>query len=150
MASPAFRRISARSSTVLFFRQLLGARHRHHGAHAGPAGEKQRQTGQALDLAAYRLERHVGIEHRVGRLAVAARIEVHEQEGEVVEHVDGGQRLAELQGVERHRHAVDQHDVAEVQIAVAAADAAGVAALRSAGLARSNAATRRSATSAWP
>ena len=122
------RRISARSSTSAPPRELLGARHRHDGAHAGAAGEEQRQAGEALDLAADGLEGDVGVEHGVGRLAVAARIEIHEQEGEVIEHVDGGQRLAELEGVERHRHVVDQHDVAEVQIAMAAAHAAGIAA----------------------
>ena len=46
--------------------------------------------------------------------------QVHQQEGEVVEHVAGGDPVVELDGVEQHRLAVDQHDVAEMQIAVAA------------------------------
>ena len=114
---------------LLFRGELLGARHRHDGAHAGTAGEEQRQAGEALDLAADGLEGDVGVEHDVGRLPVAARVEVHQQEGEIVEHVDGGQRLAELERVEGNRNAVDEHDVAEVKIAVAAAHAAGIAAL---------------------
>ncbi len=50
--------------------------------------------------------------------------EVHEQEGEVVEGVDRGQRRVELEAVEQHRAAVQLHDVAEMQVAVAVADEA--------------------------
>ena len=56
--------------------------------------------------------------------------QVHQQEGEVVEGVDRRQRLVELQAVEQHRRAVQQDDVAEVQIAVAVAhEALGAAPL---------------------
>ena len=61
-------------------------------------------------------------------MPVTAGLQIHEQEGEVVKDVDGRQRLAELQRIERHWRAVDQHDVAEVQVAVAATHAAGLAA----------------------
>ena len=62
-------------------------------------------------------------------MPVAADVEVHEEERQIVEHVDRRQRLAELERIEGHRRAVDQNDVAEVEVAVAAADAAGAAAL---------------------
>ena len=87
------------------------------------------RAGKPLDLAADRLEGNVGIQHRVGGLAIAAGIEIHEQEGEIVEHVDGGERLAELERIERHRRVVDEHDIAEVEVAVAATHAAGIASL---------------------
>ncbi len=109
--------------------ELLGARHRHDGAYGGTAGKEQRQAGKPLDLAADRLEGHVGVENDVCRLAVVARVEVHEQEGEIVQDVDGGQLLAELERIEGNGSVVDEDDVAEVEIAVAAAHAAGVAAL---------------------
>ena len=52
--------------------------------------------------------------------------QVHQQEGEIVEHVARRDQRAELDGVEQHRPAVDQHDVAEMQIAVNAADQAAL------------------------
>ena len=134
LASPALRRISARSSTVW---SSASCSVRAIATTARTPARQARNSGrhvEALDLASDGLERHVGVEHHVGRLAIAARIEIHEQKGEVIQHVDGGQRLAELEGVERHGHVVDQHDVAEVQIAVAAAHAAGIAARDKEGL----------------
>ena len=52
--------------------------------------------------------------------------QVHQQEGEVVEHVAGGDRRIELDGVEQHRRVVDQDNISEMQIAVAAAHKAGL------------------------
>ena len=51
-------------------------------------------------------------------------VEVHQQEGQIVERVDGGDGLVELDGVEQQGPAAPQHDVAEVQVAVAAAHVA--------------------------
>jgi hypothetical protein len=108
---------------------LLGARHGDDRPNARPAGEEQRQGREPLDLPADRLEGYISVEHRVGRLQVTARIEVHQQKGEVIENIDRRQCLAELQRVKGNRVAVDEHDVAKVQIAVTAADARRVAAL---------------------
>ena len=55
--------------------------------------------------------------------------QIHQQEGEIVEHVARGDDRAELDGVEQHRLAVDQHDIAEMQVAVDAPDQAAPAAL---------------------
>ena len=55
--------------------------------------------------------------------------QVHQQEGQIVKHVAGGDDVAELDGVEQHRLAVDQHDIAEMEIAVDVADKAVPAAL---------------------
>ena len=58
----------------------------------------------------------------VGGAPQSARLEIHEQEGEIVEHVAAGDRVGEFDGVEEDRLAVDQRDVAQVKIAVAAPD----------------------------
>ena len=50
-----------------------------------------------------------------------ALAEIHQQKGEIVEHVDGGEPVVELDGVEQDRRAVDLDDVAQMQIAVAVA-----------------------------
>ena len=47
--------------------------------------------------------------------------QVHEQEGEVVEHVDRRHGVVEFQAVERRRTALEQADVAQMQVAVAVA-----------------------------
>ena len=70
------------------------------------------------------------VEQAVGQRAQATLAEVHQGEGEIVEHVDAGHALGELDGIERHRLAVDQHDVAQVQIAMAAPHGAGPGAAR--------------------
>ena len=48
--------------------------------------------------------------------------QVHQQERQVVAHVDAGDLVVELDRVEERRPAVQQHDVAQVQIAVALPD----------------------------
>ena len=55
----------------------------------------------------------------------AAPDQVHQQEREVVEHVDGGETGVEFDGVEQRRPAVDQDNIAEMQVAVAAPHQAG-------------------------
>ena len=70
-----------------------------------------------------RARRHVqiAVEDDVGFGAQAAVVEVHEQESRVEQHVDVGDGRAEFDGVEQGWPAVDEHDVAQVQIAVAVA-----------------------------
>ena len=46
--------------------------------------------------------------------------EVHKQEGQIVKDIDAGDLLAELDAVEEQRPTMPEHDVAEMQIAVAA------------------------------
>ena len=67
----------------------------------------------------------VAVQHPIGKHRELAVLEIHQQEGEVVEDVDAGQRLGELQAVEQGRLAVEQANVAEVQIAMAMAHLAG-------------------------
>ena len=53
--------------------------------------------------------------------------QVHEQEGQVVHHVDAGEPVVELDAVEQDRTVFEEDDVGEMQVAVAVADPAGEA-----------------------
>ena len=48
--------------------------------------------------------------------------QIHQQERQVVENVDRGDVVVELNRIEQGRLAVKQHDVAEVKVAVAVAN----------------------------
>ncbi len=86
--------------------------------------QEERQRGQPVGLAA---AIEIAIEDDRGEPAQAAMLQVHEQEGQVVEHIDIGDGRAELDPVEQGRPAVRKADVAEMQVAMAVPDAAGVA-----------------------
>ena len=67
----------------------------------------------------------IGLEHGPGLRPQPALVEIHDQEGQIVERVGAGERLVELERVEQHRHTVEQHDVAEMQVAMAVPHPAG-------------------------
>ena len=52
--------------------------------------------------------------------------QIHQQESKIVQHVDGCDLFVELDAVEQPRLTVEQADVAQVQIAVAAAHLPGL------------------------
>ena len=54
--------------------------------------------------------------------------EVHQQERQVVEHVDAGDVVIEFDGVEQRGTPVEQHDIAEMEIAVTDAHETAIAA----------------------
>ena len=56
-------------------------------------------------------------------------VEIHQQESQVIDDIDAGQLFGELDAIEQHRPAVDETDVAQMQVAVTAAHPAGLAAL---------------------
>ncbi len=95
------------------------------GADRRPGRQEQRQRRQPAGIARVV---EIAVQEDAGETAEAAKLEVHHQEGEVVEHVDIGEGGIELDGVEQYRPAVADDNVAEVQIAVAMADPAFVAA----------------------
>ena len=70
----------------------------------------------------------IAIEDQIAGAPKSSFFEVHQQKGEIVKLVAGGDPVVELHRVEQHRFAVDQRDIAQVQIAVAAAHVAGLAA----------------------
>ena len=114
---------------------MLGAEGREAGdlgPHRCPDRKDQRHQREPLVLDAAVV---VDLEKPPSLGTQAAIEQVHDKEGEVVEDVDRGQPLAELQAVEQHRPAVQEHDVGEVQVAMAAAHRAGLpAAVEQAGL----------------
>src|SRR4051794_32223753 len=54
--------------------------------------------------------------------------EIHQEKGEVIEHVDGREVLVELEAIEQGGLALEHADVAQDEIAMAAADLIGLAA----------------------
>src|ERR1700739_3389085 len=54
-----------------------------------------------------------------------AMLKIHQQKCEVIEHVDAGEVFGELEAVEQGRLAVEEANVAKVQIAVTMAHLAG-------------------------
>ncbi len=102
-------------------RALPVARRLHMRPDHRPQREERRQAPRQRRVAG---ARDVAVEHPVGRRPAEPVVEVHQQEGEIVAEVDRRQRLVELQRVERHRRAVPEAHVAEMQIAMRAADEA--------------------------
>ena len=67
----------------------------------------------------------VAVEQRVGDRALAGELEIDQHAGDVVEHVGEGEPVVRRRAVEQHRPFVDDEDVAQPEVAVAEADAAG-------------------------
>ncbi len=101
---------------------LREPRRRHLGADRRPHRQEERQRRERVEVLGARGFEQVPVEHDIGGGPEPALGQVHQQEGEIVEHVARRDQRAELDRVEQHRPAVDQHDVAEMEIAVDAAD----------------------------
>ncbi len=86
-----------------------------------PHREEQRQGRETEQIAATPLAVEIGVEHGVRVARKSALAEIHQQKGEVVEDIDGGKIVVELDRIEQDRPAVDLDDVAQMQIAVAVA-----------------------------
>lgn len=97
-------------------------------ADGGAHRDKQRQRGEPVIVLEPPGLGEVAVEHDVGRQRQIALVQVHEQEGEVVKHVARRDQRIEFHRVERNRPAIDQGDIAEMQVAVAAAHQPGAAA----------------------
>ncbi|OIQ63851.1 hypothetical protein GALL_546050 [mine drainage metagenome] len=76
------------------------------------------KSSQGIDVAG---ACHVAVHRPVGRCTAGPAVEVHQQKRQVVSYVDGRQLFVELQRVERHRAALPQADVSQMQVAMAAA-----------------------------
>ena len=50
---------------------------------------------------------------------------IHQQKGEIIENVDGGEGFIEFETIEQHGPIFDEKDIAEVKIAMAMAHEAG-------------------------
>ena len=92
------------------------------GAHGGAHRHEEGQEGKAV-LVVRSVE--IAVHHEVGELRQAAMPQVHQQEGEVVEHVDRGDRSLNSMQSKSVGTAVEEADVAQMQVAVAAPDPPG-------------------------
>ena len=86
-----------------------------------PHRQEKRKRGKTEQVASAPLRVEIGVEDRIRVSLEAALAEIHEQEGEIVEHVDRGERIVELDRVEQDGLALDLDDVAQVKIAVTVA-----------------------------
>ena len=100
--------------------QLCGGRARL-GAHSRPAGQEQRQQRQAVDVSGVD---QVAVQHHVGMSRQSSPPEIHQQERKIVQDVRAGDLVVELDAIEEGRRPVQQHDVAQMEIAVALPDEA--------------------------
>src|SRR5450759_4462906 len=94
-------------------------------AHHGAINKIERQHRDAGVVAAV-LE--VSVEEHVSKIAAAVRFKIHYQERHLADGVHPAQSGVELDAIERRRLAVDQRDVAEMEVAMAFAHTAGDAA----------------------
>src|SRR5208283_3784713 len=83
------------------------------GADGGTHGEIERHQSQAAAFAGYV---EIAVEHQIGEFAVSLVDQVHQQKGQIVEHVDRGYRVVEFNRVEQRRLAVEEADIAQMQI----------------------------------
>jgi hypothetical protein len=95
-------------------------------ADGGTDCHKERKQRQPIRLVAFV---KVAVVDEVGELALISMPQVHQQESKVVKDVDGRERFVELKAIEQGRHAIDQADVAQNEIAMASPDLSGFLAL---------------------
>src|SRR5208283_5702620 len=111
----------ARSRAALTL-EPVGARRLDFRADRCAQAQKQRQRRESRQSLG-RLTRQIAVEQPVGGGAKVARLEIHQQKRKIVELVPAGDVVGKLDRVEQDRLAVDERDVAKVQVAVTAANA---------------------------
>ena len=94
------------------------------GANSRPAGKKQRQQRHAVEVCGLG---QVAVPHDVGMARQPSPPEIHQEKREIVQDVGAGNLVVELDPVEQRRSPVQQHDVAQMEVAVALAHEAGLA-----------------------
>jgi hypothetical protein len=96
----------------------LAAEGRHLGAHHGAVAEVPAPEQQA-DVVATALQ--PAVEHAHGQAGETALLQVHHQKGQVADHIDPAQGRTEFEAVEGLDPPLLQHQVAQMQIAMALA-----------------------------
>ena len=86
--------------------------------------QKQGQGAQPVGL---RCKVEIRVEDGIAEIAAAMQLEIHQQEGEIVEDVDTADLVAELDAVEQRRLARVEADIGEPKIAMTAAHSARIA-----------------------
>ena len=93
------------------------------GANHGAIREVIAQQRQAFEVAG-RFEIAIDQAPRPG--GFAARLQVHREERDLVEHVDPAELFVELDAVEEHDAPVDERDVGQMKVAVTLPDETAV------------------------
>src|SRR6516162_11412904 len=62
----------------------------------------------------------IAVQNEVGKIREPAMLEIHQQKGEIIKHVDRSELVREFEAIEQGRPAVEQADVAEMEVTVAA------------------------------
>jgi hypothetical protein len=101
---------------VLALRRPQGG---HERPHLGPVRDAEVQQATRHIVARRPL---VGIDERFSQVGRAEMLEVHDQEREVVDHVDVAELVVELDAVQHPWPVVEQEDVVGQQVAMAVAD----------------------------
>ena len=94
------------------------------GAHRGPVHQVIRQHADTFIVPRVL---QIAVQETVGKPGVTALLQIHDQESHFTHHVDPAQFGVEFDTIEQRYHAVDEREVAEVQITVAFAYMAQVA-----------------------
>ena len=91
------------------------------GANRRPDGHEERDEPEPIGFV--RLV-EISVQQGVCQLLLVPVPQIHQQEGQVVQHVDGREVLVEFKTVEQGRGAMPQADVAKDEVAMAAPDLA--------------------------
>ena len=113
---------------ALFALEPLGAGRLNLSSNGGAQAQEQRQRDKA-GQSIRRLGGKIAVEEPVGGGAQAPLLQVHQKKSQIVKNVAARNFVGKLDRVEQRRLAVEENDIAQVQIAVTAANEAGRAAL---------------------
>src|ERR1700751_1716539 len=91
-------------------------------ADRGAQRQKERQRRKPVIL---RGAVQVTVENPISQMRQPAMLKIHQHKCEVIEYVDAGEVFGELQAIEQGRLAVEEANVAKVEIAMAMAHLAG-------------------------
>src|SRR5207245_3583001 len=83
------------------------------GAGGRAEREEERQRGERIEVVHAPRRDEIAVEYDVCGGAQSALDEIHDQKGEIVEHVAASNYRVELDGIECNRLPADQRDVAE-------------------------------------
>ena len=92
------------------------------------AARRLKNSGSAREASqsVRRLGSEIAVEEPVGGGAQAPLLQIHQKKGQIVENIAARNLVGKLDRIEQCRLAVDENDVAQVQIAVTAANETGL------------------------
>jgi hypothetical protein len=99
--------------------QTLG---RNLGADCRAHGQVEGQQRQGVEIDDALRFSEIAIENDVGWRRKSPFAGIHQQEGKIVEQIAGCDQRTELNGIKEHRPPTEEHDVAQMQVAMDAAN----------------------------